>query len=326
MNDRNDDYLWDRSGPPDADVERLEGLLGRYRYRPPAARRTAAPWTRSGLAAAAVVLVALGGLLWLRSDGVGPGPEDPGAGTLAYQVEGIGGSWSVNAAPGREMLVRAGDVVETAADGAARLRLPDVGQVELRGSSRLELVEIAAEKHRLDLHRGTIRARIFAEPRVFQVGTEAAIAVDLGCIYELTVDGAGETHLVVESGRVSLEIDGRKVYVPAEAACRAIPGRGPGIPVWTYSTTALKDAIRSLEDAGGRPSDALVRACLEASQWDDSLTIWHLFDVAGPDARGEVFDTLSTISTPPRDVTREKCVALDRAALETWRHDIARLW
>jgi len=29
------DYLWDRSGPPDPDVERLERMLGRLRTTPP---------------------------------------------------------------------------------------------------------------------------------------------------------------------------------------------------------------------------------------------------------------------------------------------------
>ena len=29
----NDDYLWDRSGPPDPDVERLEQALAPLRYR-----------------------------------------------------------------------------------------------------------------------------------------------------------------------------------------------------------------------------------------------------------------------------------------------------
>src|SRR2546423_9390614 len=31
-----DDYLWDRSGPPDPDVERLERMLGRLRTTAPA--------------------------------------------------------------------------------------------------------------------------------------------------------------------------------------------------------------------------------------------------------------------------------------------------
>ena len=37
-----DDYLWDRSGPPDADVERLERLLGTLRSTPAASESTAA--------------------------------------------------------------------------------------------------------------------------------------------------------------------------------------------------------------------------------------------------------------------------------------------
>ena len=31
-----DEYLWDRSGPPDPDVERLERMLGRLRSKAPA--------------------------------------------------------------------------------------------------------------------------------------------------------------------------------------------------------------------------------------------------------------------------------------------------
>ena len=31
-----DDYLWDRSGPPDPEIERLERLLGRFRGSPSA--------------------------------------------------------------------------------------------------------------------------------------------------------------------------------------------------------------------------------------------------------------------------------------------------
>ena len=52
----NDDYLWDRSGPPDPDVARLEQALAplRYRHRADLLRR---PRTHSWWAAAAAVLL-----------------------------------------------------------------------------------------------------------------------------------------------------------------------------------------------------------------------------------------------------------------------------
>ncbi|MEK6285303.1 MAG: hypothetical protein AABO57_06145 [Acidobacteriota bacterium] len=67
----NDDYLWDRSGEPDLEVERLERVLGKYRYQPQQLspvldsrlfnRRTG--WIRLAAAAAAILMVLAG--LWI---------------------------------------------------------------------------------------------------------------------------------------------------------------------------------------------------------------------------------------------------------------------
>lgn len=66
-----DDYLWDRSGEPDAEVERLEGTLGRLRHRPrPLELPRSRPQQRRGLhpvlaAAAALAVMLLGAAAWL---------------------------------------------------------------------------------------------------------------------------------------------------------------------------------------------------------------------------------------------------------------------
>jgi hypothetical protein len=65
----NDDYLWDRSGDPDPEVERLERVLGEYRYRDmpisPAMRSHFTwhrkPWVRFTAAAAAAIVIVVGG-------------------------------------------------------------------------------------------------------------------------------------------------------------------------------------------------------------------------------------------------------------------------
>jgi hypothetical protein len=73
-----DDYLWDKSGPPDPEVARLERLLGRYRYEPGGAPApTLAPPRRRALralfwsGAIAAGLVAAWALV-LRPRGSGP--------------------------------------------------------------------------------------------------------------------------------------------------------------------------------------------------------------------------------------------------------------
>lgn len=69
----NDDYLWDKSGEPDPQIQQLEEILGTLRYQPkplelpeelPAPRRrNYLPW----LAIAATVLLALSiGFAWLQ--------------------------------------------------------------------------------------------------------------------------------------------------------------------------------------------------------------------------------------------------------------------
>lgn len=65
----NDDYLWDRSGEPDPEVERLERVLVNYRYQPKAvspALRSQLSTRRSGwiklTAVAAAILIVLFGL------------------------------------------------------------------------------------------------------------------------------------------------------------------------------------------------------------------------------------------------------------------------
>jgi hypothetical protein len=63
-----DDYLWDRSGEPDPEIERLERTLGKLRHKSaPLVLPVARPrrYFFPALAAAAVVLLMLAGGLWL---------------------------------------------------------------------------------------------------------------------------------------------------------------------------------------------------------------------------------------------------------------------
>lgn len=88
-----DDYLWDKSGTPDPEIEQLEQLLGNLRYRRPAhelplpkqapvsQRRRFAP--ALAIAAAAVfMLVAAGGWFVL-----GTGTQKEAAGVAAVNIE-----------------------------------------------------------------------------------------------------------------------------------------------------------------------------------------------------------------------------------------------
>src|SRR5262249_23471792 len=103
----NEDYLWDRSGPPDPEIERLEQTLAPLRYRhregcgePPKSSR----W-KWALAAAAAIVLAVGVVQFAK----------PGTPT-SWQLAGNN--------------VRRGEVVRTGASGV-ELEADAVGRIDL---------------------------------------------------------------------------------------------------------------------------------------------------------------------------------------------------
>ena len=180
-----DDYLWDGSGEPDPEVERLEGVLSRLRSDRPApelrapARRRLFGGSLAALAAAASLVLAVSGA-WLS-------PRGRGASWEVTRLERVPGGETV---AGVERL-RVGEWLETGESSSARVKVGAIGQVEIEPRTRLRLVDAGAASHRLALDRGVLHARIWAPPGSFFVDTPSAVAVDLGCEYTLAVDETG---------------------------------------------------------------------------------------------------------------------------------------
>lgn len=317
MNERPDDrndYLWDQSGARDVEVERLERLLGRYRHagEPPAvdapvssARRARrGPWIALGALAAGLLAVVSLALL-AREDAGAPG----------YTL--TDGS--------REGFVRAGE--ELVAAEQARLVIGTLGEVEVERGSRLRVERAEADLHRLFLAQGTVRATIDAEPRVFQIGTPAGDAVDLGCAYELTVDDAGGARVRVTEGQVAFELDGREVYVPAGAGCVSTPDGGPRAPFFEDADPSFRAAVEAVERAAD-PDPALVAAAVRMEDRDDGLTVWHLFrsEAASDALRRAAYESLTRLFPMPQGVTEEGVLAGDEAMLAAWFERMSWSW
>jgi hypothetical protein len=318
-----DDYLWDRSGPPDPEVERLEKLLGQFKGR----HREAGEWaeiaetsTRAKrwrarsfvpmLATAAAVTIALTGGWWVA---LRTAPQWEVA-----RLEGtprVGGS---TVADGQRL--ERGASLETDAHSRARIAVGRIGEVDVDPNTRLRVLESRARDQRMALDRGTIHARIWAPPRTFSVETPSAIAVDLGCIYSLTVDDAGDSVLRVEAGWVGFEYDGRESFVPENAMCVTRRGHGPGTPHYGDAPAMLKEALGRL-DFEVLPPDvrtAALTTVLEQARPGDAFTLWHLLARVSPDDRDRVFDRLSVLEPPPAGVTREGIRRGNRHMLDLW--------
>jgi hypothetical protein len=325
-----DDYLWDRSGPPDPEIARLEELLrplgeqdvraGRGELRATHHPRTPDPLVTDGpprrwsqvwmpLAAAAMVVVAAGGW-WLI------GRWQP---TTSWEVI----KFEETPTASRRIIGRSelpvGGWLETSAREKVLIKVADIGNVNVEPRSRLRLIGSRAGDHRLQLVRGTLHATILAPPGQFAVETASSTAVDLGCAYTLTVDDEGAGLVTVTLGWVGFEWRGRESFIPAGFSGETRPSVGPGSPYHIDSSPTFRHALETLDFRSGSPDTAAaVSRVLEESIERDEVTLWHLLARVPVAERDRVFDGLSRFVAPPAGVTREGIRAGRRDMLDQW--------
>lgn len=214
-----------------------------------------------------------------------------------------------------------GEWLETDNDSRARVKVAEIGYVNLDANSRLQLVTSQQSEHRLNLVKGKLSAFILAPPRLFLVDTPSATAVDLGCAYTLEVDEAGNTLLHVTSGWVSLMRQGREMTIPAGMICATRQGEGIGTPFMADASPVFKKALEQLDFTSEAGGQSLLLLLSEARELD-SLTLWHLLtqrEKFSIPTRDRIFDRLSALSPPPLGVTRAGVLAGDQPMLDLWR-------
>ena len=311
----NDDYLWNRSGPPDPDIQRLEQLLGRLRSVPPLPHLPEADAERPrrrgyGLllaTAAAIVLVVAGTWRTMRAP-------------AAWEVASVAGQPRIGSATlARRGRIAVGETLVTDSASQARINVSTIGEVTVDPDTRVRLVATRQGHHQLALERGTLHAVITAPPGQFIVSTRSATATDLGCAYTLHVDEDGTGLLSVTAGWVALTFNGRESLVPAGASSRTHPTLGPGTPWYADADEQFQDAVYELDfgsDAARRAG--ALRTVLERAEAGHAVTLWHLIRRVDAADRDALVDALADQVAMPAGVTREAVLKLDAAALDQW--------
>jgi len=316
----NEDYLWDRSGPPDPEIERLERTLAplRFRVRPvkPGDRRSrprgaeTAPWDGfvsprvspaplRWAAAAAVVLAAVGASRFTPQTGP----------ASAWRVESLAGAARLGVRDAAvSMAVPIGQAVRTGRESQLTMQADEVGRIDLGPDSVLH----AATDRRVTLRRGELHAFIWAPPREFVVDTASARAVDLGCEYTLNVDDSGNGRLRVSMGWVAFQFAGHESFIPAGAECVTRKRGGPGIPFYEDAPAGLRQSLAAFEQ-GDRQA---IAGILGPARPRDGLTLWHLLTRAPADDRGAVFERFAQLVPLPPGVTREGVLRGDARAID----------
>jgi hypothetical protein len=327
-----DDYLWDGSGEPDPEVQKLETALGRFRHNQPTPafdqlveiRPAKQRWSLFSLRwsyqlafVAAVVVLTATVFLVLRQ---GP-PGDSGPSWDVARLEGtprIG--WHSLGEKSRQGKLSVGQTLVTDGSSRASISLDETGRVEVDAGSRLRLLANGPGRKRLSLERGTIHATIWAPAGEFVVDTPSAVAVDLGCVYTLHVDDSGAGLLRTTMGWVGFKLNGHESFIPAGAICQTRPKVGPGTPYKEDASASFQDTLSRFDFESHTPAErkALLGILLVDARKDDALTLWHLLSRVSDADRPGVYDRLATLAPPPTGVTRDGILRLDRPMLDAW--------
>ncbi|HXB72608.1 MAG TPA: FecR domain-containing protein [Candidatus Acidoferrales bacterium] len=305
----NEDYLWDRSGPPDPEIERLERTLAPLRYRHRAEFVQQAPLSprmpprmspRVWWAAAAAVVLAASGI----SRFAAPQPRP-----TAWQVTNVeGGARLGGKSAALDMQVQSGEAVRTGAGSLVSLQADDVGRMDIGPDSELR----AATDRKVMLQRGTLHAYIWARPGDFVVDTPGARAIDLGCEYTLKVDTNGNGLIQVSLGWVAFQYGDHESFIPAGAQCLTHKSGGPGIPFYDDASDEFRVALRGFE----RGDTAALPRILAAARPRDGLTLWHLLTRAPAAERGRVFDRFGQLVSLSAEISRDAVVRRDAHAID----------
>jgi len=297
----NDDYLWDGNGEPDAEVQKLEALLGRYRSVAPMPdfKRVAVirrrPIWPFAIAATLIVCAILGVLRFYTPANRWRATESSGVSDVPHSI------------------LRAGDIVRTER-GSVRLQSSAVGTIDLGANTTVRLIENRSRRHRLALAAGTIHAKTTSQPGVFVIDTPKARAIDLGCEYTLTIapGGGGELHVI--AGWVDLTHGYEQSLVPQGASASIESDGSLTVPVFDNATPAFHAAIRNHD----------IPAIVANARMRDAFTLLNLFRLATPDERGILYDRLNQLVPAPPSITRESVRYWTPSSTELWWTPVLR--
>ncbi len=330
-----DDYLWDRSGTANPEIQKLELLLKEFRHDSPAPVFTdIVPEKRESFfgrlrffpvlaGATAALLICFATVFLLRSAHLHEAHLHNNGNAVGWNISSVAGTARIGTtavsatAPGR---LGVGETLETGAESHASLNADEVGLIEIDPGTRLRLLTMGEGQHRIALDRGTIHTHIWAPPGQFVVDTPSAVTVDLGCAYTLKVDDSGAGLVRTSLGWVGFKLNGREAFIPAGAACATRPKIGPGTPYFEDAAKELREALTRFDFTDSDPQQraADLAIVIAHSRPSDALTLWHLLSRADADQRPLVYDKLQQLVPLPSGVTKDGILHLDQPMLDQW--------
>lgn len=242
-------------------------------------------------------------------------------------IEGkVGPMWKVTRTMGISLIssnllettgfLKEGEELETKDSSRAVVEIEGLGTVSLEPNTKIKFLKGDSSEKRISVLYGSIHANIDAKPRTFYVETKSATAIDLGCVYNMSVDTSGDAMLYVQKGSVIWTSNGRESLVPEGKYCMSKTGIGPGTPYRENSSKELKDAL--LRYDFGHGGSAAVRDILKHAKTPDAVTLINILPRVEDENKSKVYERLNRITPPPRNIPADSIPHLKLDDLCDW--------
>ena len=318
------DYLWDRTGPVDLEVARLERLLRGHAHADVARRaRVATPpkpvvrvrrrgWRIAFAAAAMLAVCAIGAGAWFQHRLHWEAGEP-------WRVLAQQGDVRIDGRSQQASTLTLDGTLETGTNAMTRLRAAGIGEVAIGAGSRVRLVETRTGRHRVQLEQGSLWARVWAPPGQFGVGVAGADVIDLGCEFLLKVDADGIGSLSVLSGWVQVDNLRREVLVPQGTRVRVNGDGAAGTPHAFSASPAFVAALEAIDARNGAvdADGEEVHRLIAESRQQDAISLLVLLRDYPRLAEGPMFERLAQLLPTPI-ATRASWRADRMAVLNAW--------
>ena len=297
------DYLWNPAATPDEEVEALERTLQPLRFAsharplvlPPTSRVRWGPVTLA-LAASLLAALACGAAFWRWRESWPTGRAWP----VTLQAT--------------ETTLGVDRPLRLDAQTSARVEIARIGAMDVAPGSALTLTQTTAARHRVLLDRGDVRVRVWAPPGRFAIRTPAGEVIDLGCIFDLSVDAAGATRLRVDTGWVQLANFHGESLLPAGTSATMTRDARPQVPVYDDAAPEFTLAVRTFE----RTSDAaLADEIARHARERDVITLLVLAHQAHGPSKRPLLERAAELKPPPAGITVDQVLA-DGSKLWNW--------
>lgn len=214
-------------------------------------------------------------------------------------------------------IIKSGEKLFTNSESRARLKLGDIGEIDIEPLSEVQFIETETSEHKLILSRGQITFRTWDMPKLFSINTPSSDIKDFKATYTVNVSAESSTKVQVNSGYVMLSDQNRKSLLIAGTTCISKMQKGPGTPYASSASNSFIYLLNKIDfEADGLNNLDLL---LSESRKEDIISLFYLLRQNDSIVRGKIFDRIIFLSDMPQKITREEIMNGDKDLM-------ARLW